>query len=239
MSLPQDKVTTIIDLIREWYPDWQDLQDPKFQEDEVLYKRDAMEKAQGFIGRQQLDELLKQEDYAEFIARLDKAGHTANLLFLSTPSTGDLRVMYQDGLDQRGFCLAVYDLMYGTGSGAERLQRYVDYVVELGLPNYWTFPTYFLYFCHPDAEIFVKPGVTKCFLNIVGASSQWSRVPSGESYQAIKQVASDVLATFEAYGAHDMVDAQSILWTAARVELDRLVSSRKDTLNFEIFSAVF
>jgi hypothetical protein len=88
-----------------------------------------------------------------------------------------------------------------------------------------TFPTYFLYFAHPDTEIFVKPGVTHSFLQLIGAPVAWLNTLSGESYCAIRQVGQDVLEAFRSYGAVDMVDAQSIIWTAGAVQQERLEKS--------------
>ncbi len=51
MALTPEQVATMIDLIRDWYPDWENLEDPGFQELEVRYKRKAMAKAQPLIGQ--------------------------------------------------------------------------------------------------------------------------------------------------------------------------------------------
>ena len=235
MSFAPETITRIIDYIHVWYPGWTGVEDPRFQENEIIYKRNAMAKAQVLIEPVELGRLLEQGAYDEFVARLKKAGQLTNLLYLSRPSSGDLSILHYDTLDRPSFCRAMYDLLYGAGDSEQRFQRYIDYVTTNQLPNKWTFPTYFLYFTHPDSEIFVKPSVTHSFLQLVDVPVAWVNTLSGESYRAIRQVGQDVLGVFRSYGAVDMVDAQSIIWTAGAVHLERLEKSGPGSKFKELF----
>ena len=228
--------TTIVTLLRHWYPDWGSVNDPLFQEDEVLYKREAMKKAQNLIRQKELAELLDQSDYDEFMDRLDKTGKLTNQLWLAAPRTGDLRVLYHEGVDRAEFCSAVFDLLYGDGSGEVRLGRYCEYLSRNDLPNYWTFPTYLLYYSHPDSEIFVKPSVTQWWLKFMDSPMKWSSTPSPELYEEIKRIAGEITEAFQDEGATDMVDAQSIMWTVARAEQEKLVTPEKQESFEQLFS---
>ena len=44
MSLAPETIARIIDHIEVWYPDWTGIQDPRFQQNEIGYKREAIAK---------------------------------------------------------------------------------------------------------------------------------------------------------------------------------------------------
>lgn len=204
MNISAEKRAELIEYIRVWYPDWQDFHHATFQKNEIEYKRSAAAKVQELLAEPALRGLLEKRNYEEIVQRLKKAAQAANLLYVAAPAKGDLRVLYQEGLDQAAFTRQVYDLLYGTGASEERLQRYLDYCAAAGLGEYWTFPTYYLYFCHPDSDIFVKPEVTHTFWQLVDRGSAWPDRPSGAAYKAIKDMAGAVIQCFADLGAHDM-----------------------------------
>jgi hypothetical protein len=139
MSLAPETIARIVDLVHVWYPGWTGIQDPRFQKNEIGYKREALAKAQRLIGPDELGPLLERGDYDAFVARLKKAGQLTNLLYLARPASGDLSILHQDQLDRPGFCRAMYDLLYGADDVGRRFQRYADYVTANQLPNKWTF----------------------------------------------------------------------------------------------------
>jgi len=155
MKITQAKLNKIIEILKRHYPGWTGFSDRKFIEDETEYKRATIEKAKKKLSEEELTSLLDKEEFEGVISRLDKIGKDINLLFLSVPMSGDLNILYQPELDKESFCRAFFDLIYGPGESHERLKRYLDYVNENDLPNKWTFPTYFLFICHPETEMLV------------------------------------------------------------------------------------
>ncbi len=213
MYTSDEKRGELIACIRTWYPDWQDFHDPAFQKEEIEYKRTAAQNAQELLAEPVLRALLDNQEYSEIRRRLIKVAQLTNLLYMSTPATGDLRILNQAQWDTAQFAQQMYDLLYGPGTGEERLQRYLDFCASAALDTYWTFPTYYLYLCHPQDELFVKPKSARAFCEQVDTSFVWSAKPTAQAYGAIKEIARALITAFAAYGAADMMDAQAIIWT--------------------------
>jgi len=202
----------LVSLVRRRFADWAGFDHPKFVSEETEYKQQAVAGARESLSEAALKALLDAEDYAEIDQRIRASA--SNLLFLRVPRQGDLNVIMQETLDPPSFCRAFYDLLHGEGPSPARLDRYVEYVTSHDLPNKWTFPTYFLFLCHPETEMFVKPGRAKWFLEQCGAGDTWSGTPNGKTYAAIKDVSAQLLERMRPYGARDMVDIQSLVYVA-------------------------
>lgn len=217
MNLSQQKIEEIVALVRRRFPDWAGFSDPDFEADEIDYKQATIAKARDLLSEVELQRLISEGRFDEFIERLDTIGKDNNLLWRRVPMSGDLGILYQPTLDKPTFCQAVFDLLYGPGPSHERLWRYTDYVKAHNLPNKWTFPTYFLFICHPDSEIFVKPQTTKWFLQFSGGPRTFTSVPTPPTYATILQMAQQLMDGLQAYEPRDMVDIQSLIWVCARV----------------------
>jgi len=217
LKLEQQKLDEIIALVRKRYPNWKGFSDPDFMEDEVSYKQETIAKAREQLRREELQRLLDEGHFDEIVERLDALGKDNNLLWRSVPMKGDLGILYQEDLDKPSFCHTIFDLLHGQGQSHERLRRYAEYVKERGLPNKWTFPTYFLFLTHPDTEMFVKPRTTKWFLQFVGGPKTFASVPTPPTYATIKSLAQQLRDGLQEYGPRDMVDIQGLIWACARV----------------------
>lgn len=215
MPLTAEQVSRVLRLLRQRYPDWSGFSDPRFEEEEIGYKQAAIEKARELLGEERLRSLIEHAEFDEILRRIEQVGRATNLLFMGVPRHGDLGILYHP-LDKGGFCAAVLELLHGEGDGAERLGRYIAYVSEHGLPNRWPFPTYLLFLCHPESEIFIKPRVTKDFLQILAAEGVLQAKPSGESYAAVKRTIGEVREALSQYGPRDMVHMQSMVWVCGR-----------------------
>ncbi len=217
----------ILKYVRLWHPDWNGFDTPKFVQDELEDKWQASEKARDLLSQAEFERLLEKDDVAEALRRLKKIGHTTNLLYLSTPQTSDLRLLYDDSLDKRAFVEQVYDLLYGPGISPGRLQRFVDFLAANNVKAYWTFPTYFLFLIHPQTDIFIKPQTFYDFFALIGRKKDWSRDVSGEAYRVMLNVAHDLTEALAAYHPRDMIDIQSLIWVAARAGNEVLVVPKK------------
>lgn len=159
-----------------------------------------------------MNNILIANDYEEFVSRLRKL--TSNLIFHRAPLNSDYSIIYDDKVDKYGFLSIFFDLLYGTGAHEERLERYLTYISEHDLKFKWTFPTYFLYLIHPKTEIFIKPSVTKWFLDFVGSEVRYSSHPNIEIYSTFKQLAHLLKDQLEYYQPKDMIDIQSFIYVA-------------------------
>lgn len=213
MQISQQKVEELVSLVQRKYPNWNSFSDPRFIKDEVEYKQQAIAKARAALNADELQDLLQQGQFDDFLRRFDKVGKSTNLLFLGVPKAGDLGILYVETLEKPTFCRAVFDLVYGDGDSPARLARYLGYVQTHNLPDKWTFPTYFLFLCHPETDFFIKPQTVRWFLQFIESSVPLSQ-PSAETYAAILQVVAQVKQSLNNFNPHDFVDIQGLVWAA-------------------------
>ena len=87
MSLPQHKIEEMVALVQRKYPDWVSFSHLAFAEDEVEYKRATVARARDLLSQDELARLLSEEQFDEFVGRLDEIGKDNNLLWRSGDST--------------------------------------------------------------------------------------------------------------------------------------------------------
>lgn len=216
-AIRNEKSRKLYDLILKAYPGWTGFTDPRFVKDEIGYKQKTIQKAKELLSESELRRLIENQDQAEFINRLEIIGRDNNLLYLRIPKASDLSILSDPNLDRPEFCRMFFDLLYGSGKTSERLERFSAYASKNGLPNKWPFPTYFLFICHPDAEMFVKPMTIKWFLEFMDSRDEWTVNPSARIYEMIMEYARVIKEGFQEFKSCDMVDIQSLIWVGARI----------------------
>jgi 5-methylcytosine-specific restriction enzyme B len=214
-TLNTEQINKLIEFVNEVFPDWQGFSDPRFEKAEVSYKQKAFQKAKALLKESDLLDLIVQGNFDEFIDRLTKMGRSTNLLYQAVPMQGDLNVLFQENLDKPAFCRAFMDLIYGSGSTPERLEKYSSFLRENRLPNRWTFPTYFLFACHPVSEMFVKPTTTQWFVQFSGMVDPFPSSPSGEIYGQLLELCKQLWDGLQKYQPRDFVDIQGFIWAAS------------------------
>ena len=210
MSITFEQKTHVIELLRKKYPDWDGFDHQAFRRDEINFKRLTVKKAVSLLSESSLAQLLVTRDTGAFLDRLLRIGQATPLLQRNGSSNGDLEILYVPTLDKPVFCAQVYHLLHGTESVIDRLDAYFHYIEEHELPNTWTFPTYLLQFCYPDAEFFVEPRPTEWFLKYIGLAPKLGK-PSADTYQAIKEFARSLKVALAEYRPQDMIDIQSVI----------------------------
>ena len=163
-AMNADHIDHIRSVLNAAYPGWTGPSDPRFVADEIDYKRAAIEKATTRLSDSALTDLIERGRFTEVVERLEEIGKATNLLYLATPRSGDLNILYDPNLDAETFARAIRDLLHGDGAPPARLERYAQWVDDQGLPNRWTFPTYFLFLTHPENNLLVKPHAIGRFL---------------------------------------------------------------------------
>ncbi len=214
--LSREQVDRVVQTLRSLYPGWESFDDPRFVEDEILYKKKVIAEAANLLSASELRRLLAESQFEEILKRLEHIGKT-NLLYLRVRMSGDLGILYQPNPDKAGFFAALVDLLHGEGESSDRLGRYLAWVEGAGLLNKWTFPTYFLYMCHPETEIFIKPVVTARFLGMLGFQEKLEG-PSSAWYATIRNLAHELRKALADRRAKDMVDIQSAIFIAGQEE---------------------
>ena len=214
--LSRRQLDAVIERLRAAFPGWQGFEDSDFGAAEIEYKQRSSNKASERLSESELRELLSKSDHDEFIRRLIEVANSDNLLYKSTPRHGDLNILHQDGLDKAGFCRVFTELLYGAGDSTSRLERYLEWVEAHGLPNKWTFPTYYLFMLYPDSEMFVKPSITTPFVASLGFDQSFRGTPSPEAYDFLKELSAELMRGLEAFKPRDMVDIQSLMFVATK-----------------------
>lgn len=214
MFFTEEQIGSLLKLVQKRIPRWDSFSNKYFVHEEIEYKKEAIELTNKLINVDEFQRLIDEKNFDEIGKRLERIGQSTNLLFLSMPKTGDLRILYQQSLRPNSFFIELKELLFGVAPSPDRLARYGEYISKEDLPNNWTFPTYFLFLCHPDSEIFVKPRVVKWLLNFIGQGDQYKGVPDPGCYRLLLSVFQDLRKQLEKYGPHDMVDLQSFIWIA-------------------------
>ena len=108
----------IVTTLQVRYGTWTGFQAPAFVQEETEYKRKVIAEARPLLDRAELRKPLDAAQYKEFLERIENAAKKHNnLLYLSTPKSGDLRVVKKlPETGRAGFCTALYDLLYGEGT---------------------------------------------------------------------------------------------------------------------------
>jgi|CXWL01.1.fsa_nt_gi hypothetical protein len=222
MAVSQEVIDRIVGNVRKRYPGWEGVNDPRFQEEEIRYKREASKKAAEVLSQKAFTDspgylhLADEEGFVLFERHLRSLA--TNLLFLGSKS-GDLSLFYElkdKGLES-SFLYAFSDLLDPSRAAADRVGGFVTWANEEGLSVKWTFITYFPFLLAPRSFLFVKPTVIEWLFGLIGPGI-YPRRPSQGGYSRILALASQVMERLRPYGARDWIDFQSIVWVAHQVE---------------------
>jgi 5-methylcytosine-specific restriction protein B len=229
MTLHPTAAEELVRLVRQQFPGWDSVSHPLFVADEIAYKRNAAAKVQALLDRQALATLLADGQYEEVISRFEQAGKAVvNLLYLSTPRTGDLQLLHDETIDHSLLAPALFDLIHGSGDQAARLERFLATSAAQGWPAKWTFSTYFPYLLNPADEVFIKPTVTRWFLENYTDGPAFPWQPDVSSYVAARAVFHQLRDALAPYGARDIIDARSVMYVA--YSRDKLLKDALQTL---------
>ncbi|MBK7893912.1 MAG: AAA family ATPase [Anaerolineaceae bacterium] len=141
---------------------------------------------------------------------------------------GDTAVLTHPDLDKPAFCTQLRNLLYGDRPAPDRLQTFSDYLSASGLPNKWPLPTYFLFICHPQTEMLVKPRTARWFLKFIQPDDESNPKipqtklfitlePSASSYALLREQAKALFESLADYGVRNMVDVQSLIWVCEQI----------------------
>jgi hypothetical protein len=208
-------VDQLLPQVERVYPEWQGFDDPRFRSEERVPKEAAVALAQKLLDPRALQRLLISGDHREIVERARKVARQARVLYRATPSTSNLAPLESQGLADEQRAELVIDLLHGTGSTAERLDRYRGRVSAAGLPASWPLPTYLLFLFAPQEEIFIRPSVVRWLTKRTEDVTYTPRI-DGAIYEGIlglyREIGDQLLR--RGYGVQDFVDIQSFVWVA-------------------------
>ena len=121
------------------------------------------------------------------------------------PQKGDLAVISKVNEQPAETCRAIFELFYGEEEILDRLESFLKFVNDFGLPQKWTFPTYYLFLLYPENEIFVKPSVMRWLSKEFDGAMTYSSKPNAATYIEMRQVFHSLKDVLRGYGARDMI----------------------------------
>jgi 5-methylcytosine-specific restriction protein B len=201
----------LLDLVHEKYPDWENVEHPVFDADELAYKHAAATQFTILLNQDEYQTLLNNQQYDDILKRLETVSKATNLLWRRLPRRGDTAILYTDSLNKAEFALVVRDLLYGSAPAPDRLESYARYAAANHLPLSWPFPTYLFFLAHPQTELFVKPEAVQWWLKFMGVGEVWTKTPAAAAYTAIRYHAHQLK---QALNLPDMIAVQSLIWVA-------------------------
>lgn len=201
----------LLELVRERYPGWDDVSQPAFAEDELVYKHAAATQFAALLNQDEYQSLLNQQQFDVILNRLETVSKATNLLWRQMPRRGDTAVLYASDLNKAEFTLAIRDLLFGNAPAPTRLEQYARYAAANHLPLSWPFPTYLLFLLHPKSELFIKPEPVQWWLKFLGVGDVWTKTPGAAAYTAIRYHAHQLK---QALNLPDMIAVQSLIWVA-------------------------
>jgi len=207
-------IQKLLSLVRSQYPGWNGFDHPEFYRDEIGYKQQAVRRAAELLSGSELRRLLRETKSGEIVDRVRTLAKSTNLLFVSIPSTGDLALLYDERLKPESFGEALFDLLHGFGDSPDRLERFLWWGRSNDLPVRWPLPTYLLFLVHPIHDYFVKPSVTRWFLDFIGEKGVYRSEPRRDIYATILNAVQALRRGLSKFRPRDMVDVQSLIWVA-------------------------
>jgi hypothetical protein len=216
VRLQRKQIEGLVALVRRRYPGWEGFSDPRFVRAESEGIRRGSARAKKLLGFAALRTLLEQGDYREIIERMERIGRGSPLMYTGTTEEGDLNILHHPLLEVRAFCEEFLELIHGTRSSPERLERYLHWAASSRLPSKWTFPTFFLMLSHPESELFVKPSPMRWAHHHFGNDADWTPQPSRRAYSATLHLAEQLRTSLEQYAPADMIDIFALIRVAAR-----------------------
>ncbi len=209
-------VERVVGLVRRRYPDWTGFEDTRFVKEEREYKQAAVRLLRELLSEAEMRRLAAAGADREIAARVDRVAHATNLLYVSTPRTGDLFLLHDPSVPAAQLSSALIDLLYGPGDGPERLDRFARWSEAAAGRSAYALPTYLLMLADPEREFFVKPEATARFVELLGRPMIFRGAPSSERYGELLDLMGELSAALDAFRPKDMIDLQSLLWVVAK-----------------------
>lgn len=217
MAVSQEVIDRIVGNVRKQYPGWEGVEDWRFQEEEIRYKRRASDDAFENLHPATLKSINNTGGGFEVIAQRLRSVVT-NMLYVGSKS-GDLSILYEVTPHLRfEFANELIWLLQDAEESASRLQRFAQWTQDKGLSSKWTFVTYFLFLLRPDTDFFVKPTLVLWLFKLVDRPQTDLRKPNKAGYEQILALADELKVALAPFGVRDYLELQSVLWVAHQVE---------------------
>lgn len=128
------------------------------------------------------------------------------------------KISLREGLKDPGasvrFAQSLYDLLHDEGDLSGRFDAFAD-VLETAGSAKWTVATYFLFFMHPDSQMFVKPTITRNAAEVCAFEIGYRPEVNAATYALVLRFSSYLRENIALLEPRDMIDVQSFMWCIA------------------------
>jgi hypothetical protein len=158
--------------------------------------------------------LLEEGKYNEVCSRALKVVGATNLIFPNE------KMSLKDGLidDQtkKQFSESLFSLLFGKEDIERRFENFSGCLLKMNAGK-WTILTYFLFITFPDKYMFVKPTVTQEAADICGFELSYRSETNWKTYSKVLEFSKYLFKSLAELTPRDMIDVQSFIWCAAKV----------------------
>ena len=209
-TIKYQSLSKSIDYFREQYP--QGFYGEVFKEHERDYKDKASKLAIEQLGKEALEALISEKDYAEVVKRALKVANATNLIFPNE------KMSLRDGLvsdeAQEKFSVSLFELLYGEAEIKERFETFSKVLEDIDAAK-WTTASYFLFLLNPDKYMFLKPTVTQHCAEMCGFEINYKPQLNWLTYKSVLDFSNYLFDELSELKPRDMIDVQSFIWCIA------------------------
>lgn len=184
----------------------------RFKEEERTYKEKAHKLASELLGKEDLSELLENNEYEEIVRRSMKVVNVTNLIFPNE------KMALKDGLKtdvaQKSYSLALFDLLYGSDELQVRFNKFSNMLENIDAAK-WTIVSYFLFILHPQQHMFVKPTIAQHSSELCGFEINYKPQLNWLTYKSMLGFSDYLFNELAELKPRDMTDVQSFMWCIA------------------------
>jgi hypothetical protein len=175
----------------------------------------SIDSAQALLGAAELQSLLEQEQTDKIVDRLRRALQRTDLVRAAQDvrPLAELSIVQQDRVSA-----ALFDLLYGSGTDAERLANWISALGVAAIPATWATVTAPLAIVRPGEYIAVRPSVFALQARLLAPEQRLNSKPSPTHYGWIRDMAQRLMAHIKQVGLQprDMMDVYEFIWLTLR-----------------------
>jgi hypothetical protein len=204
------------------FPDGFEGQD--FHDAERGYKEDAADTLKQKLGKDALETLLQEKNYAQVCATAKQVLQSTNLAFrIEKAKFADA---VENPANHERLANALYELLYGSGEMEQRFGSFSGLLSEMGVRK-WTVATYFQFLASDGKWMFMKPTIMKRMAESLKMSLNYKSEPNWLTYSKLQELADRVELELRnrKLMPHSRIDVQGFIWSSIEIEEDNHVKA--------------
>ncbi|MFT4976325.1 MAG: hypothetical protein ACI8S6_002221 [Myxococcota bacterium] len=184
----------------------------------------AIDIAQELLAAEIIKPLLEQEQTDKIVERLRRVLQRCDLVRAAQDvrPLAELSIIQQDRVAK-----ALCELLYGTGSDAERLAAWISALAAAGMPATWATVTAPVALVRPTEYIAIRPSVFGLQARLLAPDQRLNSKPSATHYGWIRDMAFRLDAHLKKVGQQprDLMDIYEFVWLTLRPNGQKTLTS--------------